>query len=84
MIQTLSIVMQLFIGSYSSVAAASRHFWPNSAIADDTPHVFFLIYKFCFTFFKQEYKTSYIFQSYSNQNNNWYIDMHLNSEVCGL
>ena len=41
MIQTLSTVMQLFIGSYSSVAAASRHFRPNSAIVNDKTHVFY-------------------------------------------
>ena len=37
MIQTLSIVMELFKGPYFSVgAAASRRFWPNSAIVNDT------------------------------------------------
>ena len=40
MIQTLCTVMQLFKGSYFSVDAASRHFWPNSAIANGTTHVF--------------------------------------------
>ena len=39
-IQTLSTVMLLFKGSYFSVDAASRHFWPNSAIANSTTHVF--------------------------------------------
>ena len=39
-IQTLSTVMQLFKGSYFSVGAASRHFWPNSAIANSTTHLF--------------------------------------------
>ena len=37
MIQTLCAVMQLFKGSYFSMDAASRHFWPNSAIG--TTHV---------------------------------------------
>ena len=32
--------MQLFKGSYFSVGAASRHFWPNSAIMNGTTHVF--------------------------------------------
>ena len=40
MIQTLCTVMQLFKGSYFSVDAASRHSWPNSAIANCTSHVF--------------------------------------------
>ena len=40
MIQTLCTVMQLFKGSYFSVDAASRHFWPNSAIANGETHVF--------------------------------------------
>ena len=40
MIQTLSAVMQLFKGSYFSVASASRHFWQNSAIMNGTTHVF--------------------------------------------
>ena len=39
MIQTLCSVMQLFKSSYFSVGAASRHFWPNSAIANGTKHV---------------------------------------------
>ena len=40
MIPSLSTVIQLFKGSYFSVGAASRHFWPNSAIANGTTHVF--------------------------------------------
>ena len=36
MIQTVSTVMQLFKGSYFSVAAGSRHLWPNLAIANGT------------------------------------------------
>ena len=40
MIQTLCTVMQLSKGSYFSVDAASTHFWPNSAIANGTTHVF--------------------------------------------
>ena len=39
-IQTLCTVMQLFKGSYFSVDAALRHFWPNSPIANGTTHVF--------------------------------------------
>ena len=39
MIQTLCTVMRLFNGSYFSVDA-SKHFWPNSAIANGTTHVF--------------------------------------------
>ena len=39
MIQTLSTVMQLFKGSYFSVAAGSRHLWSNSAIANGTTYV---------------------------------------------
>ena len=40
MIQTLNTVMQLFKGSNFSMRAASRHFWPNSAMANGTTHVF--------------------------------------------
>ena len=40
MIQTLYTVMQLFKGSYFSVDAASKHFRPNSVIANGTTHVF--------------------------------------------
>ena len=40
MIQTLCSMMQLLKGSYSSVGAASRHFWPNSGTANGTVHVF--------------------------------------------
>ena len=36
----LSTVMHLFKGSQFIVGAASRHFWPNSAIANSTTHVF--------------------------------------------
>ena len=32
--------MHLFKGSQFIVGAASRHFWPNSAIANGTTHVF--------------------------------------------
>ena len=39
MIQTVSTVMQLFKGSYFSVAAGLRHLWPNSAIASRTTYV---------------------------------------------
>ena len=39
MIQMLSTVMQLFKGSYFSVAAGSRPLWPNSAIANDTTYM---------------------------------------------
>ena len=38
-IQTLCTVMRLFKVSYFSVDA-SKHFWPNSAIANGTTHVF--------------------------------------------
>ena len=60
MIQTLCTVMQLFKGSYFSVDAISRHFWPNSAIANGTDA---RIYELCFTCCKVEYKRSYIFKA---------------------
>ena len=60
MIQTLSTVMQLFKGSYFSVEATSRHFWPNSAIVNGINE---RIYELCFTRFKVEYKRSYIFKA---------------------
>ena len=40
MIQMPCTVMQLFKGSYLILDAASRHFWPNSAIVNGTMHVF--------------------------------------------
>ena len=60
MIQTLCTVMQLFKGSYFSVDATSRHFWPNSAIANGTDT---RIYELCFTCFKVKYKRSHIFKA---------------------
>ena len=59
MIQTLCTVMQLFKGSCFSVDAISRHFWPNSAIANGTDA---RIYELCFTCLKVEYKRWYIFK----------------------
>ena len=58
MAASLCTVVQLFKGSYFSVDTASRHFWPNSAIANDENA---RIYEFCFTYLKVEYKRSYIF-----------------------
>ena len=49
--------MQLFKGSYFSVDATSRHFWPNSAIAKGTDE---RIYELFFTRLKVEYKRSYM------------------------
>ena len=67
MIEALSTVMELFKGPYFSVGAASRHFWPNSANANGTAHIFHMMYEYCFTCFKVECKRSYIFQSSSNE-----------------
>ena len=42
----LRTVVELFKGPYVSVDAASRHlsdFWPNSAIANSTTHVFHVL-----------------------------------------
>ena len=39
MVEMLSTVMQLFQGSYFSVAAVSRPLWPNSAIANGTTYM---------------------------------------------
>ena len=40
MIQMLITVMELFKGPYFRVGAASRHFWPNSAIVNGrTTHI---------------------------------------------
>ena len=60
MIQTLCTVMQLFKGSYFSVDAILRHFWPNLAIVNGTDA---RIYESCFTCFKIEYKRSHIFKA---------------------
>ena len=60
MIQTLNTVMQLFKGSNFSMRAASRHFWPNSAIA--IQRMYFIIYEFCFTNFEVEYKSHIFFK----------------------
>ena len=51
MIQMLSTVMQLFKGSYFSVAAGSRHLWPNSVIIEQH---------------NVKYK-NYIFQRFTNE-----------------
>ena len=72
--------MQLFKGSYFSVDATSRHFWPNSAIANGTDA---RIYELCFTCFKVEYKGR-IFSKLFQWGNNWYLDMDFNSKVGGL
>ena len=68
MIQMLITVMELFKGPYFSVGAASRHFWPNSAIVNGTMHIpVFVIYEFFFTCFMVECKRSYIFQISSDE-----------------
>ena len=72
--------MQLFKGSYFSVDATSRHFWPNSAIAKGTDE---RIYELFFTRLKVEYKRSYISKVFQ-WSNNWYLDMDFNSKLCGL
>ena len=58
MIQTLSTVMQLLMGPYFSDIG------PNSRTVQCA---YFIIYEFCFTCFKVEYKKSYIFQSSSSE-----------------
>ena len=83
MIQTLSTVMQLFKGSYFSVGAASTYFLPNPAIANGTTHVFRNL-SFPFYLLQGREKRSYIFQKFFQWNNNWYLGMDFNSEVCGL
>ena len=67
MIQTLCTVKCscLRVHNYFSVDAASRHFWPNSAIVNGTTHFNTQrISEFCFACFNcVEYKTSYIFKA---------------------
>ena len=79
MIQTLSTVMQLFKGSYFSVAAGSRNLWPNSAIAKCTTYVNYV--SFAATV---KYKKSYFSKVYKWNVNNWYLDIDFNLEVCGV
>ena len=43
MIHTVSTVMQLFKGSYFSAAAGLRHLGPNSAIANGTMYVNYVL-----------------------------------------
>ena len=84
MIQTLSTVMQLFKGSYFSVGADSKHFWPNSAIAI-ARYLMNVMYELCFTCFKVEYKRSYNFHSFSNKTIIVIqLDMDFNSVVSNL
>ena len=64
-----------------NVGAASRHFWPNSAIANGTTHIFHNLWV-RFTCFKVKCKRSYIVQSSSNEI--WNLDMDFNSGVCDL
>ena len=79
-IQTLFTVMQLFKGSYIhfSVDAASRHFWPNSAIANGTTHVFMS----CVSPASRQSICikDHIFSKLVQWNNNWYLDMDFNSK----
>ena len=79
MIQTLSTVMQLFKGSYFSVAAGSRHLWPNSAIANGTTYV-----NYVSSASTVKYKKSYFSKVYKWNVNNWYLDIDFNLEVCGV
>ena len=84
MIQTLSTVMQLFKGSYFSVGATSKHFWPNSAIAI-ARYLTNVMYELCFSCFKVEYKRSYNFHSFSNKTIIVIqLDMDFNSGVSNL
>ena len=80
MIQTLCTVMQLFKGSYFSVDATSRHFWPNSAIANGTTHVFMS----CVSPASRWSIKDHIFSKLFQWSNNWYLDMDFNSKVYGL
>ena len=74
MIQTLCTVIQLFKGSYFSVdAAASRHFWPNSAIG--TTHVSMSSVSPATT--GQSIK-DHIFSKLFQWSNNWYLDKDFN------
>ena len=56
MIQTVSTVMQLFKGSYFSVAAGLRHLCPNSAIANHGKG--HNVRELCFACFEVKYKKS--------------------------
>ena len=79
MIQTLSTVMQLFKGSYFSVAAGSRNLWPNSAIAKCTTYV-----NYVSSAATVKYKKSYFSKVYKWNVNNWYLDTDFHLRVCGV
>ena len=72
MIQMLTTVMQLFNGSYFSVAAGSRHLWPNSVIANSTTYVNYVSPA-------SKWSTKIIFSKVYKWNiNNWYLDIDFN------
>ena len=86
MIKTLSTVMQLFNGSSIFVWVLLQDISDLIRLSRTVQRAYFIIYEFCFTCFMVEYKRSYIFSEFFQWNNNWYLDMDLNSEVhvCGL
>ena len=67
--------MQLFKGSYFSVAAGSTHLWPTSVMASGT------MYVNCYTWFKVKYKKSQFSKVYKWNVNKWYKDIGFNLEV---
>ena len=80
MIQMPSTVMQLFKGSYFSVAAGSRHLWPYSAIANGTTCV-----NRVSPASKWGIKKSYFSKVYKwNVYNRYLLDIDFNLEICGV
>ena len=72
MIQMLTTVMQLFKGSYFSVAAGSRRLWPNSVIVNSTMYVNYVS-------LASKWSIKIIFSKVYQWNiNNWYLDIDFN------
>ena len=58
-------MIQTYSDAFFSVGAASRR--DLIRLSRTVQHTYFIIYEFCFTCFKVEYKRTYIFQSSSNE-----------------
>ena len=77
MIQAVSTVMQLFKGSYLSVAAGLRHLWPNLTIANGTMQV-----NYVSSASKWSTKKSWLAKVYKWNVNYLYLDIDFNLDVC--
>ena len=89
MIKTLSTVMQLGlrVPVFSYMWVLLQDISDLIRLSRTVQRTYFIIYEFCFTCFKVEYKRSYIFSKFFQWNNNLFLDMNFHSEVpinCGF